>query len=77
MLDRYGEDDFQSCEGFDDWSTFSSVDWTEPEQDGSGFSDWGAFQDNTSTEESSTLPVAEAGTFEFPENVCFIVFHIF
>lgn len=77
MLDRYGEDGFQSCEGFDDWSTFSSADWTEPQQDSSGFSDWGAFQDNTRKEESSTLPVAEAGTFEFPENVCSVVLHIF
>ncbi|XP_016330996.1 uncharacterized protein LOC107679822 isoform X2 [Sinocyclocheilus anshuiensis] len=69
MLDRYGEDGFQSCEGFDDWSTFSSADWTEPQQHGNGFSDWGAFQDNTSKEESTTLPVAEAGTSQFPENV--------
>ncbi|XP_042630254.1 uncharacterized protein LOC122148189 [Cyprinus carpio] len=68
MLDRYGEDCFQSCEEFDDWSTFSSADWTEPQQDGNGFSDWGAFQDKTRKEESSTPPVAEAGTFEFPEN---------
>ncbi|XP_016330997.1 uncharacterized protein LOC107679822 isoform X3 [Sinocyclocheilus anshuiensis] len=68
MLDRYGEDGFQSCEGFDDWSTFSSADWTEPQQHGNGFSDWGAFQDNTSKEESTTLPVAEAGTSQFPEN---------
>ncbi|KAK2878531.1 hypothetical protein QQF64_011418 [Cirrhinus molitorella] len=68
MLDRYGEDGFQSCEGFDDWSTFSSADWTEAKQDGSGFSDWGAFQDNTRKEELTHLPVAEAGTFEFPEN---------
>ncbi|XP_016110498.1 uncharacterized protein [Sinocyclocheilus grahami] len=68
MLNRYGEDGFQSCEGFDDWSTFSSADWTEPQQDGSGFSDWGAFQDNTSKEESTTLPVAEAWTSKFPEN---------
>ncbi|XP_016150217.1 uncharacterized protein [Sinocyclocheilus grahami] len=68
MLDRHGEDGFQSCDGFDDWSTFSSADWTEPQQDGSGVSDWGAVQDKTRKEESSTLPVAEAGTFEFPEN---------
>ncbi|XP_073683552.1 uncharacterized protein [Garra rufa] len=68
MLDHYGEDGFQICEGFDDWSTFSSVDWTEPKQDGGGFSDWGAFQDNTRKEELSSVPVAETGTFEFPEN---------
>lgn len=77
MLDRYGEDGFQSCEGFDDWSTFSSTDWTEPQQDGSGFSDWGAFQDNTRKEESSTLLEEEAGTFKFPKNVCSVVLHIF
>ncbi|XP_026100033.1 uncharacterized protein LOC113070805 [Carassius auratus] len=68
MLDRYGEDGFPSCEGFDDWSTFSSADWTEPQQDDNGFSDWGAFQDRTREEESSTLSGAGAGTSEFPEN---------
>ncbi len=77
ILDRYGKDGFQSCEGFDDWSTFSSTDLTEPEQDDSGFSDWGAFQDNTGKEESSTLLEEEAGTFKSPKNVCYVVLHIF
>ncbi len=77
ILDRYGKDGFQSCEGFDDWSTFSSTDLTEPEQDGSGFSDWGAFQDNTGKEESSTLLEEEAGTFKSPKNVCYVVFAYF
>ncbi|XP_067224127.1 uncharacterized protein si:dkey-229e3.2 [Chanodichthys erythropterus] len=68
MLDHYGEDSFQSCEGFDDWSTFSSADWTEPRHDEKVFSDLGGFQDKTRKEELSTIPVTETGTFEFPEN---------
>ncbi|XP_043118483.1 uncharacterized protein si:dkey-229e3.2 [Puntigrus tetrazona] len=68
MLDRYGEDGFHSCEGFDDWSAFGTTDWTESQRDGSGFADWGAFQDNTEKEELPTLPAAGAGAFEFPEN---------
>lgn len=69
MLDHYGEDGFQSCEGFDDWSTFSSADWTEPQQNKP--------QDKTRKEELSTIPVTETGTFEFPENVCCAVLQIF
>lgn len=66
MLGRYGEDGFQSCEGFDEWSTFSSADWTEPQQT----SDLSGFQDEVKArkEELSTIPVTETGTFEFPEN---------
>lgn len=77
MLDQYGEDGFQSCEGFDEWSTFSSADWTEPQHDEKVFSDLGGFQDKTRKEEISTIPVTETGTFEFPENVCSAVLHIF
>ncbi|XP_056101652.1 uncharacterized protein si:dkey-229e3.2 [Rhinichthys klamathensis goyatoka] len=67
MLDLYGEDGFQSGEGFDEWSTFSSADWTEPQQDDKGFSDLGGLQDKTRKEELSAIPVTETGTFEFPE----------
>ncbi|XP_067310623.1 uncharacterized protein si:dkey-229e3.2 [Pseudorasbora parva] len=64
MLGRNGEDGFQSCEGFDEWSTFSSADWTEPQQT----SDLGGFQDKARKAKSSAIPVKETGTFEFPEN---------
>ncbi|XP_051579068.1 uncharacterized protein si:dkey-229e3.2 [Myxocyprinus asiaticus] len=70
MLDSYGEDGFQSCEGFDDWSTFSSPGWEEPQQDDNSFSDWAGFQQNSKKEEElSTIPVTETRTFELPENV--------
>lgn len=68
MLDLNSEDAFQSCEGFEEWSTFSSADWTEPQQDDKGFSDLGGLQDKTRKEELSTIPVTETGTSEFPEN---------
>lgn len=77
MLGRYSEDGFQSCEGFDDWSTFSSADWTEPQHDDKVFADLGGFQDRSRKEELSTLSVTETGTFEFPENVCSAVLYIF
>ncbi|XP_051502833.1 uncharacterized protein LOC127411353 [Myxocyprinus asiaticus] len=70
MLDSYGEDGFQSCEGYDDWSTFSSADWVEPQQNDNSFSDWAEFQQNTKKEEElSTVPVTEIRTFELPGNV--------
>jgi len=69
VLDLHGKDGFQSGEGFDEWSTFSSADWTQPQQDDKGFSDLGGFQDKTRKEELSAIPVTETGTFEFPENV--------
>lgn len=71
MLDLNGEYDFQSCEGFDEWSTFSSADWTEPQQDDKGVSDLGGLQDKPRKEELSTIPVTETGTFQFPEHVRF------
>ncbi|KAK7153284.1 hypothetical protein R3I93_011247 [Phoxinus phoxinus] len=66
MLDLYGEDGCE--EGFDEWSTFSSADWTEPQQDDKGFSDLGGLQDKSRKEELSTVPVTETGTSECPEN---------
>lgn len=69
MLDSYGEDGFQSSEGFDDWSTFSSAK-PEPQQDNNRFSDWGAFRDNTGKEEEfSSVPVVESGSSELPEKI--------
>ncbi|XP_077096275.1 uncharacterized protein LOC143747387 [Siphateles boraxobius] len=63
MLDLCGE-------GFDEWSTFSSADWTEPQRDDlkNTFSDLGGLQDKTRKEELSTMHVTETGTFQFPEN---------
>lgn len=72
MLDSYGEDGFQGSEGFDDWATFSSADWADPQpqQDDNRFSDWGAFQDNTGKEEEfSSAPVLESGSSKLPEKV--------
>ncbi|XP_056623773.1 uncharacterized protein si:dkey-229e3.2 [Triplophysa dalaica] len=70
MLDSYDEDGFQSSEGFDDWATFSSADWAEPQQDDNSFSDWGVFHDNTEKEEEfSSMPVEESGTAKIPEKI--------
>lgn len=77
ILDVNGEDAIQSSEGVDEWSTFSSADWTEPQQDDEGFSDLSGLQDKSRKEELSTRPVTETGTFQFPENVRSAVLHIY
>ncbi|XP_706061.1 uncharacterized protein si:dkey-229e3.2 [Danio rerio] len=68
VLDRYEEDGFQSCEGFDNWASFSSADWTETQKNNNEFSDWAGFHDNTGKEDFSTMPLAETGTFSRHEN---------
>lgn len=78
MLDSYDEDGFQSSEGFEDWATFSSAEWAEPQQEDNSFSDWGVFHDNTEKEEEfSSIPAEESGTAKFTEKVRYVVLLMF
>lgn len=53
VMEDLTENDFERCEQFGDWSTFSSEHWDVNHRDSAGFGDWGSFNEGLSEESAS------------------------
>lgn len=58
-MEKLGEDGFERCEQFGDWS--SSEHWDEDHRDSSGFGDWASFKDGLSEESDSADLLSQEG----------------
>ncbi|XP_053488518.1 uncharacterized protein si:dkey-229e3.2 [Ictalurus furcatus] len=58
-MEKLGEDGFERCEQFEDWS--SSEHWDEDHRDSSGFGDWASFKDGLSEESDSADLLSQEG----------------